>query len=75
MLLALYANDQGTAEKILEFFAAKIRNKNTRRTYALAAGGFAAWCEGRGNQALPQVRTLHVAAYIEELTKTVSAPR
>ncbi len=73
-LPALYAPDPGTAERVLEFFAAKIRNKNTRKAYALAAGGFAAWCEGRGIGDLTLVRPLHVAAYIEELSKTVSAP-
>ena len=73
-LPALYAPDKKTAERVLEFFAARIRNKNTRRAYALAAGAFAAWCEGRGLKDLALVRTLHVAAYIEELSKTVSAP-
>lgn len=29
-LPALYAPDPKTAERVLEFFAAKIRNKNTR---------------------------------------------
>ena len=73
-LPVLYAPDKKTAERVLEFFAARIRNKNTRRAYALAAGAFAAWCEGRGLKDLALVRTLHVAAYIEELSKTVSAP-
>ncbi|MDA8305758.1 MAG: tyrosine-type recombinase/integrase [Deltaproteobacteria bacterium] len=74
VLPALYAPDKKTAERVLEFFAAKIRNKNTRKAYARAAGDFAAWCEGRGVKDLALVRTLHVAAYIEELSKTVSAP-
>ena len=73
-LPALYARDERTAERVLEFFAARIRNKNTRKAYALAAGSFATWCEGRGIRDFSLVRTLHVAAYIEELSKTVAAP-
>jgi site-specific recombinase XerD len=73
-LPGLYAPDKKTAEKVLEFFAAKIRNKNTRKAYARAAGDFAAWCENRGISDLGQVRTLHVAAYIEGLGKTIAAP-
>ena len=71
---ALYTPDKNTAERVLEFFAAKIWNKNARRNYALAAGGFAAWCENRGIFDLALVCPLHVEAYIEELTKTLSAP-
>jgi hypothetical protein len=32
----------------VEFFAANIRNPNTRRAYARACGQFFAWCEDRG---------------------------
>lgn len=73
-LPALYAKDGRTAEKVLEFFAAKIRNINTRRTYARAAGDFAAWCEGLGISDLAKVRPLHVAAYVEALGKSHAAP-
>jgi hypothetical protein len=31
--------------RFLEFFAAQIRNPNTRRSYAKAAVEFLAWCE------------------------------
>ncbi len=41
-LPALLAPDAKTAEKIIEFFTAQIRNKNTRKAYAKAVGNFAA---------------------------------
>jgi hypothetical protein len=34
--------------RFLEFFAASIRNANTRRAYARAVVDFLAWCEGGG---------------------------
>jgi hypothetical protein len=33
------------ARRFLEFFAATIRNKNTRTAYLHAVGRFFAWCE------------------------------
>lgn len=36
------------AERFIEFFAANIRNRNTRRAYYKAVCRFSAWCEGRG---------------------------
>lgn len=74
LLPALFAPDAKTAERVLEFFTAQIRNKNTRKAYMRAAGDFAAWCEGRGIGELGAVRPMHVAAYIEGLQKTLSAP-
>jgi integrase/recombinase XerC len=57
-----------------EFFAANIRNKHTRRAYAQAVREFLAWCEDVGVASIVDVRPLHVAAYIEQLMKTHSAP-
>ena len=37
-----------SSERFWEFFAANIRNKNTRRAYYKAACQFSDWCEGRG---------------------------
>ena len=54
------------SEHFLEFFAATIRNKNTRAAYMTAVGQFCSWCEHNGLQ-LPQIRPLHVSAYIESL--------
>ena len=60
--------------RFLEFFAASIRNPHTRRAYAQAVGEFLAWCEGRGVASLGDIQPLHVAAYVEGLTRTLSAP-
>lgn len=54
------------ATRYVEFFAAHIRNPNTRAAYARTATGFFAWCEGLG-LALPAVQPVHVAAWVEQL--------
>lgn len=72
---ALVAASGNHAElRFLEFFAALIRNANTRRSYGRAVIEFLTWCEMRGVQDLRQVQPLHVAAYIEGLTQTQAAP-
>jgi len=73
-LPALFASDARTAERIVEFFTAQIRNPNTRKAYARAAGAFAAWCSEHGISELGQVRPVHVAAYVEGLQKKIAAP-
>ncbi|MDO8322130.1 MAG: tyrosine-type recombinase/integrase [Phenylobacterium sp.] len=60
--------------RFLEFFAASIRNVHTRRAYAGAVSEFLAWCEGRGVASITAVRPLHVASYIESLTRSRAAP-
>ncbi len=60
--------------RFLEFFAASIRNPHTRRAYAGAVGEFLAWCEGRGVASIAAVQPLHVAAYVEALSRAKSAP-
>ena len=60
-------------ERFVEFFAASIRNANTRMAYLRAVRKFFAWAEPL-NLPLERIRPLHVAAYIEQLTKTVTAP-
>jgi len=60
-------------EKFAEFFAATIRNVNTRMAYIRAVKKFFAWVEGRG-LGLAQIRPLHVEAYIEALSRERSAP-
>ena len=57
-----------------EFFAANIRNKNTRRAYYQATREFLAWCERAGVELIADVKPLHVAAYIEQLGRERSAP-
>jgi site-specific recombinase XerD len=66
------AGDQA-AKRFVEFFTATIRNPHTRKAYAHAAGDFFAWCEGHG-LALPAIEPLHVAAYVELITRDKSAP-
>jgi integrase/recombinase XerD len=57
-----------TAKRFVEFFAANIRNPNTRLAYMRAVAQFLDWCEGRG-ASFHDIEPLHVAAYIEKLTK------
>lgn len=71
-LPALYAPDERSANRTLEFFTANIRNPNTRKAYARAVAEFATWCEAHGITDVRQVQPVHVAAYIEGLQ--VSAP-
>ncbi|MGB3721584.1 MAG: tyrosine-type recombinase/integrase [Pacificimonas sp.] len=68
------AADDRAQMRFVEFFTANIRNPHTRRAYGRAVSDFLTWCELRGVTALPQVMPLHVAAWIEELGVTHSAP-
>jgi len=60
--------------RYLEFFAATIRNRNTRTAYLHAAGRFFAWCERHHIGQLADIEPLHVAAYIEALGKDFEKP-
>ncbi|HEX8817007.1 MAG TPA: phage integrase N-terminal SAM-like domain-containing protein [Terriglobales bacterium] len=73
-LPALFLPDPKSSERFWEFFAANIRNKNTRRAYYKAACRFSDWCEGRGIFNLKAVKPIQVAAYIEDLLRTHSKP-
>ena len=66
--------DNRTRVRFLEFFAVNIRNPHTRRAYARAAGEFLGWCAARGVTSLAGVQPLHVAGWIEQLGREVSAP-
>jgi site-specific recombinase XerD len=59
--------------RYVEFFTANIRNPNTRRAYARACARFFAWCEDRG-LTLTTIRPFDVAAWVEQLQETHSAP-
>lgn len=61
------------ARAFIEFFAASIRNPNTRAAYFRNVTRFLAWAEERG-LALGAVRAFHVAAYIEALGRSHAAP-
>src|ERR1700682_5804535 len=67
------AGDQA-ARRFLEFFAATIRNKNTRTAYLHAVSRFFAWCEHHQRGQLADIEPLHVAAYIEVLSKVFEKP-
>jgi site-specific recombinase XerD len=67
------AGDQAT-KRFLEFFAATIRNKNTRMAYYRAVFRFFAWCKHYQLGQLADIEPLHVAAYIEALQKDVAKP-
>ena len=60
--------------RVIEFFTAHIRNPHTRKAYARAAGGFAAWCERHGIAHLHDVVPVHVAVYVEEELEGRMAP-
>jgi hypothetical protein len=73
-LPALFAPDARAAERTLEFFTVQIRNPNTRKAYARAAGEFAAWCGEHGIATIGQVCPVHIAAYVEGLQHEIAAP-
>jgi site-specific recombinase XerD len=62
------------ARRFLEFFAATIRNKNTRMVYYRAAELLFAWCDRHRIGELADIEPLHVAAYIEKLQETMAKP-
>ncbi len=59
--------------RFIEFFTANIRNRNTREAYARAVLRFADWCEHH-KLPLEQLSPPLVAAYIEEISASHSAP-
>ena len=61
------------AERVVEFFAAQIRNVNTREAYAKAVMQFFTWCDDRGLE-LDEISPVAVAAYVEELQGVYRAP-
>ena len=73
-LPALFSPDSATAQRVLEFFTANIRNPHTRKAYATAVRGFAAWTDTVGIAHLRYIKPLHVAAYIEQLQSRLAAP-
>ncbi len=62
------------ARRFLEFFAATIRNKNTRMAYYRAVVQFFAWCDQHRLGQLVDIEPLHVAAYIEALQRGFAKP-
>lgn len=68
------AAPQRTRTRFLEFFAANIRNANTRRAYARAASDCLTWCFDHGVRDLMDITPIHIAGWIEELGQSLSAP-
>ena len=66
---ALFAPTQKAAKRFLEYFAANIRNSNTRRAYVRAVLTFAAWCEAQDLTEIVDIEPVHVAAFIEQLCR------
>jgi hypothetical protein len=58
--------------RFLEFFAANIRNPQTRRAYYRAAAEFLAWCTSAGVPSIGAVQPAHVAT--EASTGELAAP-
>ncbi|HKM69080.1 MAG TPA: site-specific integrase [Stellaceae bacterium] len=61
------------ARRFIEFFAATIRNKNTRMAYYRAVCHFFAWVEQHEIGELADIEPVHVAAYIEALQATAAS--
>jgi site-specific recombinase XerD len=76
MLVPRVIADAGAqaSRRFLEFFAATIRNKNTRAAYYHAVTRFFAWCDRHRLGELAEIEPLHVAAYIEGLGKDFEKP-
>jgi site-specific recombinase XerD len=65
---------ENARRRFIEFFTANIRNRNTRAAYLRAVSGFFRWCEEAGIAELEALEPVHVAAWIEQLGRTHSAP-
>ena len=68
----LFSPSAHAERRFWEFFAAHIRNPNTRLAYRTAARRFAAWC-AHWRIALDQVEPMVVAAYVEQLSNHLAA--
>ncbi|SFT27051.1 tyrosine-type recombinase/integrase [Methylobacterium sp. yr668] len=68
------AAGERAAYRFLEFFTAQLRNPHTRRAYARALGEFCAWLDGYGLPSITAVGSIHIAAYVEDLGRSHSAP-
>ena len=67
------AGDQAV-RRFLEFFAATIRNRNTREAYYRAACSFFAWLDRHDIGELADIEPMHVSLYIEVLQATAAKP-
>ena len=65
---------EAASRRYLEFFAAQIRNRNTREAYMRACGRFLDWCDAVGIPHLEDIEPVHVSAHVELLGNELSAP-
>lgn len=65
--------DDATKRRFVEFFAAEIRNPNTRAAYLRAIHLFCDWCEAQ-RLSLETIEPTLLALYIEELQSAYSKP-
>lgn len=73
-LPAVIAGAGGSAsQRYAEFFAASIRNRNTRAAYWHACSQFLGRCEEAG-LTLDAIQPVHVAGYVEHLSQSAAAP-
>jgi site-specific recombinase XerD len=64
------AAGEDASRHFLNFFIASIRNRNTRRSYVRQVRLFLLWCEQHGLRDVRDIKTEHVAAYVETLTRS-----
>ena len=68
---SLIVRARGNAQKrFVEFFAAQIRNRNTRETYLRAVVDFFDWSEEMDIGELLDIEPVHVAAWVELKTRS-----
>ena len=65
--------EPAAAERMVEFFAARILNANTRAAYAKTAARFLAWCGERGLE-LDRISPVAVGIYVDDLQGAYRAP-
>jgi site-specific recombinase XerD len=61
------------AYKFLEYFISSLENDNTRIAYYRAVCNFLSWCEERNVNVLVKIQSVHIALYLKDLKKRVSA--
>ena len=68
------AEAEPRSDQTLEFFAATIRNKNTRMAYYRAATRFFGWCDHHKLGEIVDIEPLYVAAHVEAMCKDFEKP-
>ena len=71
---AIAGAGEHAVRRFLEFFAATIRNRNTREAYYRAACSFFAWLDQHDIGELTDIEPMHVSLYIETLQATAAKP-